>query len=100
MTPSLQTKVVSFDGRHARGPDTLFTDEHAKGWSINGAKRFERPLLPAAPARIRHPTLGRVLVDQIPGNRPIQHLPQRLRRLEAMPLRNRQPPRTDPLRRE
>lgn len=44
--------------------------------------------------------LGGVLVDQLPGNRPIQHLPERLRRLEAMPLRNGQPPGADLLRRE
>jgi hypothetical protein len=36
---------------------------------------IERALLPAAPARIRHPALGRVLVEQLPRNRPIQHLP-------------------------
>jgi hypothetical protein len=42
----------------------------------------------AAPTGIRHPALGRVLFDQLPRDRPIQHLPQRLRRLEAMPLRN------------
>ena len=62
--------------------------------------RIERPLLPAAAARVRHATLGRVLVDQLPGNRPIQYLPERLGRLEAMPFRNREPPRADLLRRE
>jgi hypothetical protein len=62
--------------------------------------RIERPLLPAAAARVRHATLGRVLVGQLPGNRPIQYLPQRLGRLEAMPFRNREPPRADLLRRE
>jgi hypothetical protein len=61
---------------------------------------IERPLLPAAPARIRDSVLGRVLLDQLPRNRPIQHLPQRLGRLEAVPFRNGQPPRTDLLRRE
>jgi hypothetical protein len=60
----------------------------------------ERPLLPAAPARIRHPALGRVVVDQLPRNRPVQHLPERLGRFEAMPFRNGKPPRTDVLRRE
>ena len=61
---------------------------------------IERPLLPAAPAGIRHAALGRVLVDQLPRNRPIQHLPQRLGRLEAVPFGNGKPPRTDLLRRE
>jgi hypothetical protein len=36
---------------------------------------LERSLLAAAPAGIRHPALGRVVVDQLPRNRPIQHLP-------------------------
>jgi hypothetical protein len=62
--------------------------------------RLERPLFPAAPARVGHPALGRVLVDQLPRDRPIQYLPQCLRRFEAMPLRNRQPPRTHLLGRE
>jgi hypothetical protein len=57
--------------------------------------RTERSLLPAAPARIRHSSLGRVVVDELPGNRPIQHLPERLGRLEAVPIRNGQAPRTD-----
>ena len=56
---------------------------------------LERPLLPAAPAGIRHSTLGRVLLDQLPGDRPVQHLPQRLRRLEAVPFGNGEPPRED-----
>src|SRR5439155_10079964 len=62
--------------------------------------RIERALLPAAPGGIRHPALGRVVVDQLPGNRPIQHLPERLGRFEAVPFRNSKPPRTDLLRRE
>jgi hypothetical protein len=61
---------------------------------------IERPLLPTAPARIRYSTLGRVVVDQLPRNRPIQHLPERLGRLEAVPFRNSEPPPTDLLRRE
>src|SRR5205823_10147291 len=55
---------------------------------------LERPLLAAAPAGIRHPALGRVLVDQLPGNRPVQYLPERLGRFEAVPFRNGKPPRT------
>jgi hypothetical protein len=61
---------------------------------------IERPLLPAAPPRVRHPALGRVVVDQPPRNRPIQHLAERLRRLEAVTFRNREPPRAHLLRRE
>ena len=59
----------------------------------------ERPLLPAAPSGIRH-ALGGVVVDQLPVDRSIQHLPQRLGRFEAVPFRNGQPPRGDLVRRE
>ena len=58
------------------------------------------PTLKLAPSRVRYSTPGRVVVDQLPRNRPIQHLPERLRRLEAVPFRNREPPRADLLRRE
>ena len=61
---------------------------------------IERPLLPAAPTGIRHPALGRVVVGQLPRNRPIQHLPERLGRFEAVPFRDSKPPGTDVLRRE
>jgi hypothetical protein len=44
--------------------------------------------------------LGRVVVDQLPRDCPIQHLPERLGRFEAVPFRNGEPPRTDLLRRE
>jgi hypothetical protein len=44
--------------------------------------------------------LGRVLVDQLPGDGPIQHLPERLGRFEAMPFRNSKPPGTNLLGRE
>jgi hypothetical protein len=46
---------------------------------------IERPLLPAPPSGIGHPAPGRVVVDQLPGDRPAQYLPERLGRLEAMP---------------
>lgn len=58
------------------------------------APRNRMAAAPAAPARIRHATLGGVLVDQLPGDRPVQHLPQRLGCLEAVPLRHAEPPRT------
>lgn len=60
---------------------------------------LERSLLPAAPAGIGH-TLRGVVVDQLPGDRSVQHLPQGLRRFEPMSFGNREPPREDLLRRE
>ena len=59
----------------------------------------ERPLLPAAPSGIWH-ALGGVVVDQLPVDRSIQHLPQRLGRFEAVPLRNGEPPGGDLVRGE
>jgi hypothetical protein len=57
--------------------------------------RLEGPLLWEAPQRIRHAPLGRIDVDQLPGNGAVEHLPQRLRRFEAMPLRQRPAPGAD-----
>ena len=54
--------------------------------------RIEWPLLPQR--RRESHALGRVVVDQLPGNRPIQHL-QRLESFESMPLRRPEPPRAD-----
>jgi hypothetical protein len=59
----------------------------------------ERALFAAAPSRIRH-AFGGVVVDQLPGDRSIQHLPQRLGRFEAVPFRNDEPPCGDLVRRE
>jgi hypothetical protein len=44
------------------------------------------------------PLLGRVDVDHSPDDSSCEHLPQRLRRLKAVPRRNRHPPRCDLLR--
>lgn len=59
----------------------------------------ERPLLPAGPSGIWH-ALGEVLVDQLPVERSIQHLPQRLGHFEAVPFRNGEPPPGDLVRGE
>ena len=55
----------------------------------------ERALLGATPLRVIHSRLRRIDVDQAPLDRPVQHLPQRLGGLEAMPGRDRHPPRRD-----
>jgi hypothetical protein len=60
--------------------------------------RLERPLLHVAPLRVLDPELGRVDVEQSPADRAGEHLPERLGRLEAVPDRNRHPPRRDPRR--
>src|SRR5262245_13909959 len=64
------------------------------------AARTRTAAAPRSAGRDSAALLGRVLLDQLPRHRPIQHLPQRLRRLEAMPLRNLEAPRTHLLCRE
>jgi hypothetical protein len=56
---------------------------------------FERPLLRVSPLRVLNAKLGRVDVEQPPADGPRQHLPERLGRFEAMPGRDRHPPRGD-----
>lgn len=60
----------------------------------------ERPFLKAPPERVRHASLGRVVVEQLPGDSPVEHLSKRLRRLVAMTFRDRHPPFAHLLRRE
>lgn len=62
--------------------------------------RLERPLLLRPPLRVRNTALRRVVVEQPPGDRAVEDLPQRLRRLETMSLWDRQAPRVDVLRRQ
>ena len=62
--------------------------------------RVERPFLLRSPQRVRNTPLRRVGVEQPPGDGTAEHLPQRLRRLEAVPFRDRQTPRVHVLRRE
>jgi len=52
------------------------------------------------PLRVRNTEFGRVVVDQTPGDGTVQDLAKRLRRLIAVALGNRQPPRVHVLRRE
>jgi hypothetical protein len=54
--------------------------------------RLERPLLLAAPGWVVDPDLRRVLDEHLPGDRTLEYLAQRLRRLEPMSRRNRHPP--------
>jgi len=56
---------------------------------------LERPLLREAPERVRDAAPGRVDVQQLPRDCGVQHLPERLRGLEAMPLRERATPAAD-----
>jgi hypothetical protein len=60
--------------------------------------RLERALLPAPRRRVIHAELRRVDIDHPPDDRPREHLPQRLRGLEAVALRERDPPGSDLLR--
>ena len=59
--------------------------------------RLERALLPAPRRGIVDAELRRVDVDHPPDNRPREHLPQRLRRVEAVAQRG-DPPGGDLLR--
>ena len=61
---------------------------------------LERPLLLRPPLRVRDTVLRRVEVEKPLGDRAVQDLTQRLRRLEAMPFRDRQAPLVDVLRRQ
>jgi hypothetical protein len=49
----------------------------------------ERPFLKAPPERVRHASLRRVVVEQLPGDRPVEDLSKRLRGLVAMTFRDR-----------
>lgn len=51
-------------------------------------------------ARVVDAGLGRIGVDDLPGDGAVQHLSERLGGLEPMPLRQRRPPRADLLRPE
>src|SRR5436309_8552032 len=52
--------------------------------SLQLGPRFERVLLLAPPDRVVDADLGRVDVDHSPGDRPVEHLAERLRCLEAV----------------
>jgi hypothetical protein len=60
--------------------------------------RFERPLLGPPPLWVVDPVLCWVDVDHPPYDSPREHLPQRVRRLEAVTGRDRHPPGRDLLR--
>ena len=62
--------------------------------------RFERPLLGPPPLGIVDSLFGRVDVDHPPDDAACEHLPQRLRRLEAVAGRDRHSPSRDLLRAE
>jgi hypothetical protein len=53
---------------------------------------LERPLLFRPPRRVGDAERGRVVVEQSPADGAVEHLAQRLRRLEAVPLGDGHPP--------
>jgi hypothetical protein len=59
---------------------------------------LERALLGRAPLRILHAQLRRIDVEQPPDDSALQHLPQRLGRLEAISGPDRHPPGGDLMR--
>jgi len=59
---------------------------------------LERSLLREATQRVRDTSFRRVCVDQLPRDGSVKHLPQRLCRFEAMPLRQCPSPGADLLR--
>jgi hypothetical protein len=76
--------VPAFEREQLRGPEPGRGREHDHGPEARPEPLGDRadlcpglewPLLPAAPRGIRHPAPGRVVVDQLPRDRPIQHLP-------------------------
>ena len=71
-----------------------------RGHGFDLPPRLEWPLLLRPPRRVGDAQLGRVVVEQSPGDRAVENLPERLRRLEAMPLRDAQPPRVHVPRRQ
>ncbi len=56
---------------------------------------LERPLLRSPALRVVDAPLRRICIDQPPADGARQHLPERLRRLETMPGRDRHSPRRD-----
>jgi hypothetical protein len=69
-----------------------------RGDGVELDPRLERTLLSAPRRRVVYADLRRVVVDHPPDHRPREHLPQRLRRVEAVAGRERDPPRGDLLR--
>jgi hypothetical protein len=76
------------------------TGREMRGHSVELGPRLERALLPAPRRRIVHAELRRVDVDHPPVDRTREHLPERLRRVEAVAGRERDPPGGDLLRPE
>jgi hypothetical protein len=90
--------------RRAQSRRSREQDHRPVPWPDRGSERlelvprFERMLLLAAPRRVVDADLGRVDVDHSPGHSAVEHLPQRLRCLEAVAGRERHPPLGDLLR--
>jgi hypothetical protein len=95
------SRATSSAGRSpGRGPEHNHRPGHRvepRGKGVDLLPRLERPLLRKTPQRLRHAASRRVDVDQ-PRHGGVEDLPQRLRRLEPMPLRKRAAPGADLLR--